>query len=184
MVTKIFFFLLISISIWSFAAVADTIAPNDFVFHKSTGTNAQWGIVGGKILQVKFAPGNPFNASLWFSRIIPFPKVGRSYRISITVKQSGVTDPQARINLDVIGGNRDAASLDTTCFRKTVWAANCAEWTTVELSFTLPEAGRDAKWNQAQTFLTSFSAISANGTFFFRDYKFEEVVPRSEATAK
>ena len=176
--------LILAIVLQSFAAVADIVSFNGFVFHKSAEANVECEMRKDGIIQATFATGNPYNASMWFSRAIanPSPHAGHAYRVSVMVRQTGVIDPQARINLDVIGGDINAVSLNTSCFRKTFWAVNCADWAYVELQFTLPENGIDAKWNQAKLFLTSFSTLSANGTFFFKDYKFEEVVSTTEYT--
>lgn len=153
------------------------LEPEKFVFRHGQETNVVHEIVNDTIL-VKFKDGNPFHASAWFSRILLSPLPGATYRMSALVQQRKVTDPQARINLEVIGGNQNAVSLGTSRFKKTVWAANCSSWTKIELVFKLPDRGQDVKWDKAQTFLTSISILSANGDFLLKDVRFDKISER------
>ena len=151
------------------------LEPEKFTFSHGQETRAEYKIINKNTIKVKFKNDNPFNASLWFSRILLLPSAGSTYRMSAMVQALGVTDPQARINLDVIGGDKNGASLGTSCFKKTVWAANCSSWTKIELVFKLPDNGMDAKWNKAQTFLTSISILSANGEFLLKNVRFDKL---------
>ena len=150
------------------------LEPEKFVFNHGQHTNASYKIVQDTI-QVKFNDGNPFNASAWFSRILVSPVPGATYRMTAMVGQKNVTDPQARINLEVIGGDKNAVSLGTNRFKKTVWAANCSSWTKIELIFKVPGKGQNEKWNKAQTFLTSVSILSSNGQFFLKNVRFDKL---------
>lgn len=135
------------------------------------GIKAEVKVVDDSIIQVKYLPGSIPGGQAWFSQQFPMPDKGKKVTVSVKARCTNVTDPRAAILFSFQGIDKNNRNVKVYVNKNIPYYT--AEKDFVELSHTFTIPQKHAKWDNAVKISASFSCRSANGTFEFKDYKFE-----------
>lgn len=136
--------------------------------------NVKFAMSKDGVLSMEFGEGNLKGSRAWMRRYHDFIPIGKALKITMQVKTTGMTDPNAKVGYMVQALGEGNKYLRSRVYIETFPAADFnGEWKTMEFIFKMPDPARTPNWKDGKILMITFEAHALTGKAEFKDFKTE-----------
>ena len=136
--------------------------------------NVKFAMSKDGVLSMEFGEGNLKGSRAWMRRHHDFIPVGKALKITMMVKTTNMTDPDAKVGYMVQALGEGKKYLRSHIYMETYPAADFnGEWKTMEFIFKMPDPARTPNWKDGKILMITFEAHATTGKAEFKDFKTE-----------